>query len=273
MRSLMRFLPCLALLLLVPLASCTEASAVTLSAFGAAQAGDSLRLSATFHLDPSIDSGAATFRVKTASKRIKLAAVATGASAKFALPAEGETVTGYLTLTLWKAGTAPVSVSDSVRYTRPVTPIVPPVIDGFTAEQAAAIIDSSPLVHYASYYPSATSLPCHAEMRQYVSPSRLLVIPPVAERPHCDTVLAGLASAAGATLADANGQVVAEGRALPDSMRQRWRSEGNRWPVSHVAVMRAACATSCPAFPAGALDWPVPPDSTTGTEYVWMQGA
>lgn len=271
-----------ALLACLPLAACPEAGAVTLRAFGAMQAGDSLRLTATFMLDPTVDSGAAVFRVKTLSKRVKLSPVAAGASASFPLPAEGETVTGYLDLTLWKTGTTPVTVTDSVRYTQPVKPIVPPIINGFTAEQASAILDSSPLIHYASYYPSPTSLPCHAEMRQYAAPGLLLLVPPAAERPACDTVLAPLGLANGSLAVPRwNAQVVAWGRAQPDSIKARWR-EGYPYAPSRVAFVKVAASSCtltdpylgtprCPDAPLHAFDWPSP-DSTAGHETVWLIG-
>lgn len=250
----MRDLLLLTFLVLVPLSSCRDAEAVSVTDLRAGMAGDSLRLTASFTLDPTIDSAAAVFTVKSVSKRVKLAPQATGATAKFPLPAEGETVTPTLALTAWKTGTSPVTVTRSTTYTQPVTPIVPPIINGFTADQAMLLLDSAPVIAYLTAMGSPV---CHAEIRNYVSGTLFVPI----ERPACDSQVVRLAwyalmdstgrgAAPAVTVGAWNAGQVTRGRNQSAANRAQWA--GSTWAPERITVTDAAC---CPPL---AHDWPEP---------------
>jgi hypothetical protein len=262
-----------ALLLSVPLASCTDAHALALGVRVAEAPGDSIVVHVQVRPQPGSDSTRVTVTATGQPTQVK---ALKGASAgtidfRFANAAQGQTVSGTVVGVTWVKAIASAP-SSPLAWSHTRQPL-PPTIDGVTVEEAMAIIDSAHLLAYASYYPAgATSLPCHAELREYVV-STPLVIQPAGEHSGCANALLDLGNRDAGTLPQWNARVVALGRATPDTARQRWRTAAPT-PVSHVAFMRVpVCGETCPAFPAGALDWPRPPDSTTGTEYVWLQAS
>lgn len=164
-----------ALLLLIPLASCTdEAKAATLDDLSIELLADSVRVTVGHTVDPRADSATVKVTIGTASQTRRAAQLTGSTAFVFAAPAEGATITIVAQVCAYRAPLAPVCAGKNRSWTRPVGPLPPPVIDTIDVGEVAAAIEASRLIQRTIVY-TMTNDTCHVEQRDYYGQQLLVV--------------------------------------------------------------------------------------------------